>query len=182
MGLMKCSSNASNPQSNAILEQIHQVLADGLVTFDLEGTYINEDKEDPFDEYLTTVLYAIRSSYHQSHDHLSAQLVFGRDMSTPVSTDIDWNAIRANKQRKIDKNDTRENSKQIPHTYLRDNYITLKKPGILQKLAITQEGLYTVMKHKNNGSIVIERAPAYIKNISMYEGLLHTIVRLTLLP
>ena len=33
MGLKRCPNNAWNPQSNAILEQIHQVLADSLVTF-----------------------------------------------------------------------------------------------------------------------------------------------------
>ena len=69
MGLKKYLSNAQNPQSNAIMEQIHQVLADGLVTYDLEGTPINKDREHPFDEYLTAVLYAIRLSYHQSHEH-----------------------------------------------------------------------------------------------------------------
>ena len=101
MGLKKCPSNAWNPQSNAILERIHQVLADGLVTFDLEGKQIEEDEEDPFDEYLTVVSYAIRSLYHQSHGHSPAQLVFGRDMFSAVSTDIDWNAIKENKQIKI---------------------------------------------------------------------------------
>ena len=114
MELKKCPSNAWNPQSNAILERIHQVLADGLVTFDLEGTPIDEDNEDPFDEYLTAVSYAIRSSYHQSHGHSPAQLVYGRDMFSPVSVDIDWNAIKENKQIKINKNNDRENPKRSP--------------------------------------------------------------------
>ena len=61
IGFKKCPSNAWNPQSNAILERIHQVLADGLVTFNLEGTPIDLDEEDPFDEYLTAVSYVIRS-------------------------------------------------------------------------------------------------------------------------
>ena len=97
MGLKKCSSNAWNPQSNTILERIHQGLVDELVTFNLEGTHIDEDTEDSFDEYLTAVLYAIRSSYYQSHEHSPVQLVFGSDMFSPVSPDIDWNTIRANK-------------------------------------------------------------------------------------
>ena len=146
MGLKRCPSNAWNPQSNAILERIHQVLADGLVTFDLEGTPIDEDNEDQFDEYLTAVSYAIRSSFHQSHGHSPAQLVFGRYMFSPVSTDIDWNAIRNNKQTKINKNNDRENSKRVPHTYHRGDYITLKKPGILRKLAIPREGPYKVVQ------------------------------------
>ena len=101
MGLNGCPSNALNPQSNAILEWIHQVLADGLVTFDFEGTPIDLDEEDLFDEYLIAVLYAIRSSFHQPHGHSPAQLVFGQGMFLPVSTEVDWNATRNNKQIKV---------------------------------------------------------------------------------
>ena len=65
-------------------------------------------------------------------------------MVSPVSMGFDWNTIRVNKQRRIDKSNTRENSSKVPHTYNRDkgDFNTLKKPGILQKLTITQEGLY----------------------------------------
>ena len=55
IGLKQCPSNAWNPQSNAILERIHQVLADGLVKFDLENKPIDVNKDNPFDEYPTVV-------------------------------------------------------------------------------------------------------------------------------
>ena len=52
-------SNAWNPQSNTILERIHQVLlVEGLLTFDLEGTPIDGNNEDSFREYLSAVAYA----------------------------------------------------------------------------------------------------------------------------
>ena len=68
---------------------------------------------------------------------------------------------------KINKNNDRENSKQIPHTYHKGDYITQKKPGILRKIAIPCEGPYKVMKHNNNGSILIEKAPTKIKNVNV---------------
>ena len=68
---------------------------------------------------------------------------------------IGWNAIRENKQMRINKNNDRENSKRIPHIYKKGDYITLNKLGILQKLAIPRGGSYKVMKHNNNGSILI---------------------------
>ena len=80
MGLNQCPGNAWNPQSNAILERIHQVLVDGLVTFDIENKPIGVNRDDLFDEYLTAVAYAIRSSYHQTHGHSSAQLISGGNM------------------------------------------------------------------------------------------------------
>ena len=48
MGLKKCLSNAWNPQSNAILERMYQVLVDELVTFDLEGMHIDKNETDLF--------------------------------------------------------------------------------------------------------------------------------------
>ena len=65
--------------------------------------------------------------------------------------DINWNTTRENKQIRINKNNARESSKRTPHTYKRGDYITLKKPGILQKLATPREGSYKVMRHNNNG-------------------------------
>ena len=110
-----------------------------------------------FDEYLTAVSYPIISLYHQSHGHSPAQLVLGRDKFFLVSVDINWNAIKENKQLRINKSNGRENLKQILHIYKKGDYITLKKPGILWKLAIPREGPCKVMKHNNNGSILIEK-------------------------
>ena len=52
-------SNAWNPQSNPILERIHRVLlVEGLLTFDLQGTPIDGNNEDPFREYNLSALVA----------------------------------------------------------------------------------------------------------------------------
>ena len=62
MGLIKKVSNKWNPQSNAILKHIHQVLGDSLQVFNLENKNINPNKDDPFGEYLNVVVYAICSA------------------------------------------------------------------------------------------------------------------------
>ena len=80
MGLTKKPSSNWNPQSNTILERIHQVLAEGLHAFDLDNKEIAGNYDDPFEEYLSAVAYAIRSAYHQTHGHSPVQLVFGRDI------------------------------------------------------------------------------------------------------
>ena len=74
-----------NPQSNAVLERIHQVLQDCLLTFELDEADINENDEDPFDEYLAAAAYAIRCGFHASHGYSPGELVFGRDMFMPRS-------------------------------------------------------------------------------------------------
>ena len=138
-----------------------------MVTFDLENKLIDVKEEDLFDEYLTAVSYTIRSSYHQTYGYSPAQLVFGRDMFSPVLVDVDWDSINEKKQLKINKSNARENSNCTPHTYRKGDFITLKKPGILRKLAISREGPCKVMKHNNTGSILIEKVPTKIKNINV---------------
>ena len=90
--------------------------------------------------------------------------------------DVDWNTIREKKQLGRNKSNTRKNLERILHIYRKGEYITLKKPGILQKLAIPREGPYKVMKHNNNGSILIEKEPTKIKMLMCVE-LLHIIAR-----
>ena len=72
-----------------ILKRIHQVLAEGLRAFDFDNKEIAHDNNDPFEEYLSVVAYAIRAAYHQTYGHSPAQLVFGRDMFLPVERKID---------------------------------------------------------------------------------------------
>ena len=96
MGLKKKPSNSWNPQTNAILEQIHQVLGDGLRAFDLDNMDINKD-DDPFDKYITAVAYAICSVYHRTHRNPPEQLVYGLDMFLQVDQKIELGGINHKK-------------------------------------------------------------------------------------
>ena len=98
MGLTPHQTNSWNPTANAVVERVHQVLGDGLRAFDLEGTEIDPNDDDPFDEYLSAVSYAIRSAFHQTHGYSPAQMVFGRDMFLDASAEINWDDIRRRKQ------------------------------------------------------------------------------------
>jgi hypothetical protein len=101
MGLKQKPSAAWNPQSNAILERIHQVLADCIRSFNLEEREFNELDDDPFEEYLTAAALSIRCAFHQTHGHFPAQMMFGNDRFMPVSADIDWELIKQQKQERI---------------------------------------------------------------------------------
>ena len=158
MGLVPHRSNTWNPQSNSILERIHQVLADGLRAFELDGAEIDPEDDDPFDKYISSVSYAIRSSYHQTHGHSPAQLVFGRDMFLDAQCEIDWDEIKQRKQNKVRKSNEEENRGRINHTYQRGDKILIKRPGLVRTLALPFEGPYKVVKHGRNGSIKYEKS------------------------
>ena len=78
MELIPKESRAWNPQSNAILEQIHQVFGNSLRTFNLDKVELHP--EEPWEEFITSTAYALRSTYHTTLKATPAQLVFCQDM------------------------------------------------------------------------------------------------------
>ena len=57
MGLKRRPSSSWNPQSNTILERIHQVLADSMRSFNLDECTLNEMEDDPFEELLAAAAF-----------------------------------------------------------------------------------------------------------------------------
>ena len=86
-----------NPQANAIVEQIHQVIGNIIRTFDLENNYLNQ--KDTFKGVLAATAFAMRSTYHTTLKKTPGQLVFGRDMIFNIQHVANWKYIRQNKQR-----------------------------------------------------------------------------------
>ena len=71
-------STVRNPQSNVILERIHQTLGNILRTYELhEETGISGT--EAWDGVLMAVMFALHSMYHTTLQTMPAQLVFGRD-------------------------------------------------------------------------------------------------------
>jgi transposase InsO family protein len=90
-GVKQKDSTSHNPQSNGVIERIHQVVGNSLRTFQLEAATLNE--EDPWSLHLALVAWAIRSTYHTVLDASPGQLVFDRDMVLPIQFEADWARI-----------------------------------------------------------------------------------------
>ena len=80
-------------------------------------------------------------------------------MFMPVYKKIDWDAIKTRKQKAIQKSNIRENSKRIDYTYQKGDWILIKEPGIIRKLAVPRHGPYQVIKHHTNGTVTYEKEP-----------------------
>ena len=105
-----------NPQADAILERIHQTIGDMIRTFQLP-TNLTLDNLDPLAGLLAAVASATRATVHTTLKATPSQLVFGRDAMVNTKFIADWASIRSNKQKIINQNNKRENSKRKPHTY-----------------------------------------------------------------
>jgi hypothetical protein len=107
-----------NPQANAIVETVHQVIGNIIRAFELESNYLDED--DPWKGILSATDFAVRSTFHTSLQSTPGQLVFGRDMIFNIQHIANWEFIKQRKQKIIhlnNKKNKKENAKRVQHVY-----------------------------------------------------------------
>ena len=70
--------------------------------------------QDALQGTLAAAMFALRATHHATPQSTPSQLAFGRDAIMNVQTLVDWTAIKAQKQHRIQKNNEKENEKRIP--------------------------------------------------------------------
>ena len=148
-------TSIKNPQSNAIVERVHQVLSNMFRTKDLSKRIF--DYVNPWNDILSSVAWAIRASYHSTLQATPAQLVFQRDMVFNIATIVDWRAITINKQRQVDKDNLRENRKRVDYDYQVGDQIYVLRDGIHRKLEGPHQGPYPITHIYTNGTVRIQK-------------------------
>jgi transposase InsO family protein len=151
-GLKRKPITTRNPQSNAIIERIHQTIGNIIRTFDV--TTINED--DPWAGILAATMFAVRVTYHTTLQASPMQLVFGRDAILNIKHVTEWDHIAQLKQEKINANNKRENARRRVHNYAPGDNILLrcKKQS---KHEQEYEGPYMLTGVNDNGTVRFHR-------------------------
>lgn len=156
---IKCKPiTVRNPQANAIVERVHQVIGNMIRTFELENNYL--DDNDPWSGILAATAFAVRSTYHTTLQATPGQLVFGRDMIFNIKHIADWEAIKQRKQSVINKNNARENSKRIEHVYHVNDKVLLERHNA-RKYECPYLGPYKVTEVFTNGTVTIKKGSVY---------------------
>jgi hypothetical protein len=95
-GIKRKPTSVKNPQANAILERMHQVITTMLCTAELDmvDTVVPSDK----DAFLTDASWAIHSTYHTVLKASPGAAIFGRDMLFNIPFLADWNKIGDHRQ------------------------------------------------------------------------------------
>ena len=139
-GLKRKKTTVKNPRANSMIERAHQVFGTMLRTFDLDNKVL--DPIDPFGEYLAQITWAMRSTYHTTLDASPGQIVFGRDMLIDMEHQVDWKKIHMRKQKVIDYNNLRENSKRFDYDYKQGDKVLIHKDDldIIRKAELKHEG------------------------------------------
>ena len=88
-GLKRKPITTRNPQSNAIIERIHQTIGKIIRTFDVSNIVNN----DPWSGILAATMFAVCATYHKTLKASLIQLVFGRDSILNIKHVTDWEHI-----------------------------------------------------------------------------------------
>ena len=100
-----------NPQSNAIIEWIHQTIGNIIHTFDVS----NIVKNNPWAGILGATMFSVHETYHTTLQASPMQLVFGREAILTIKHVADWEHIRQRKQLRINHNNKRKNMRRNNH-------------------------------------------------------------------
>ena len=152
-GVTRKPITTRNPQANAVIERVHQVIGNIIRTFELQENYL--DESNPWKGILSATAFAIRSTYHTTLKKSPGQLVFGRDMIFNIEHIANWEYIRASKQKIIQKNNLIENSTRIPHDYSVGDKVMLRI-GSENKYEQPYSGPHTILHVGKNGTVRLQ--------------------------
>ena len=150
----KCTT-IKNPQSNAPVERVHQVIGNMFITEGLDTKIF--DLIDPWGPTLTAIAWAIRASHHSTLGQTPAQAVFQRDMIFNMKSIINWKEVSIRKQKRVDQDNQRENKKRVDHDYQVDEEVYIIKDGIYRKLDGPKIGPFRITNLFTNGTVRIQR-------------------------
>jgi hypothetical protein len=135
------------------VERVHQVIGNIIQTFELESNYMDED--DPWKGILSATAFAVRSTFHTSLQSTPGQLVFGRDMIFNIQHIANWEFIKQRKQKIINLNNNKENSKRVQHVYQVGDKVLLHR-GTENKYESPYQGPFVIMQVNDNGTVCLK--------------------------
>ena len=152
-GVKKKPITVRNPQANAIVERVHQVIGNIIRTFELQDNYL--DEKNPWKGILSATAFAVRSTFHTTLQSTPGQLVFGRDMILNIKHTANWEYIKQRKQQIINKNNQRENAKRKEHVYRVGDKVLLSK-GNEFKYETPFSGPHEILRVNDNGTVRLQ--------------------------
>ena len=156
-GIKKKLITTRNPQANAIIERIHQVVHQMVRSSNIKDAR-DLDSDAPWQGVLSAVRQAMRSLVHTTLRATPTQLVFGRDAILNVSFEADWQYIKERKQRLIIQNNKRENAKRIPHEYSPGDRVMVRLNPNRKHGSDRYDGPFTITDVNDNGTVRLSKA------------------------
>ena len=155
-GIQKKLITTRNPQANAIVERVHQVVHNMVRTFNVNNAD-DLDNEFGFTGILAAVRRAVNSTVHTTLRATPTQLVFGRDALLNIAFEADWEYIKERKQKLILQNNKRENKTRRDHTYQVNDQVMVRLDPKRKHGEDQFNGPFTVSRVNDNGTVQLRR-------------------------
>jgi hypothetical protein len=148
-GVTAKSTTIKNPQTNAFVELIYQVIGDSIRAMELHTRKFDNISHNAI---LQNVAYGLRATYHSSLAASPCQLAFERDMIINATYLANWKDLSAQRRTQILKNNAHENKSRIPHKYsIGDTvYIHYKDPSLLTRYILMEPLLFDAHQLSKN--------------------------------
>ena len=147
--------NAYDPQANAILEHVYQVIMAILHTaeIDMANTVVPSD----IDTFLTDVAQSICSNYQTVRKASPGAAIFCWDTMFNIPYLADWGKIGGYRQCQTDLNTLCENRSHIYWDYKVGDQVLIWKEGILHKTESWYDSdPWNIMSVHTNGTIRVQ--------------------------
>jgi hypothetical protein len=155
-GIKHKPTTIKNPQANATLEHLHQVLGQMLQTSELDMA--KTITPDDVDVFLDNMVWAICLTYHTVLKASPGAAIFGSNVLFDILFIANWNKIGDYRQRQTDLDTAHINSKQVEYDYKVGNKVLVTQEGILRKAESPySKEPWTVTTVHTNETIRIQR-------------------------
>eukprot|EP00573_Skeletonema_grethae_P000322 CAMPEP_0201689056 /NCGR_PEP_ID=MMETSP0578-20130828/2716_1 /ASSEMBLY_ACC=CAM_ASM_000663 /TAXON_ID=267565 /ORGANISM="Skeletonema grethea, Strain CCMP 1804" /LENGTH=792 /DNA_ID=CAMNT_0048173573 /DNA_START=167 /DNA_END=2545 /DNA_ORIENTATION=+ len=154
-GIASAPSTARNPQSNAIVERLHLTMGNRIrAQLSDENPRTLTEAENIMGTILQDTLHSIRMTPSESTGYAPGTLSFGRDMIYNEPISFDFGSINKRRQRRVDKDNKRSNSKRYSFDYKIGGYV-MKRIFDPTKLGHVWDGPYRILQVHVNGNLTI---------------------------
>jgi transposase InsO family protein len=168
-GIHGRQSTARNPQSNSIVERMHQTMANVLRPLvHLNPPQTLEEANLLVDSALQTTAYSARAVIHSTLNISPGALVFHRDMVLDIPLLADFKLLREKRQLLIDKSLMQANRKRIAYDYkVGDLVLKFIPKNQLTKLGPRAKGPFPIDRVHVNGTVTIRHSKYYTEHINI---------------
>ena len=130
-GIKRKPTTIKNPQANAILEHVHQVIGQMLRTAEIDMA--DSVTPDNVNVFLDNAAWAICSIYHTVLKASPGVAIFGWDMLFDIPFIADWNKIEYYRQHQTDLSTACENKKCVDYDNKVGDRVLVVQDGIICK-------------------------------------------------
>ena len=159
--LQSVPTTIKNPQSNAIVERMHQTINTMIAISTQENPPRSvEEGSHLIHRKCAAAQYAVHATVHSRLHYSPGELAFGRNMLHPFASLVDWNKLLNHRQELINKSNMRENMHRQTYDYkVNDLILILNKEKQRDKLApsVLPEGPWKIQQVHANGTVTILR-------------------------